>query len=123
MLLAGLVAIAAAVLLVINIRQTRRSREYVQPDKATLHYSAVQIICGDCSGDGLMPLKTFMDQHGRCERCGGASYILASERGLFLRRSMVKHGLYVVANEPAEKPAVEPATADLETVPRIKIAV
>lgn len=39
---------------------------------------AVQIICGDCAGDGRQPLRTCLDRHGRCAQCGGSSYLLAS---------------------------------------------
>ncbi len=40
---------------------------------------AVQIICGDCSGDDARPLRTCLDSTGRkCEQCGGTSYTLAS---------------------------------------------
>jgi hypothetical protein len=38
----------------------------------------VQIICGDCSGDGLIPYKTYLDHLGNCHQCGGHSYELAS---------------------------------------------
>ena len=38
----------------------------------------IQIICGDCSGDADRPIKTYLDLHGNCARCGGRSYILAS---------------------------------------------
>ena len=43
----------------------------------------VQIICGDCSGEGLTAYKTFLNQSGNCERCGGHSYILASSLALY----------------------------------------
>lgn len=38
----------------------------------------VQIICGDCAGDGLIPYKTYLDHKGNCQQCGGHSYELAS---------------------------------------------
>ena len=118
MFLVGMIAIVAATFIVLNVKTNIRRREYVQADKPTLHYSAVQIICGDCSGEGISPLKTFMDRHGHCELCGGASYILASERGLSLRHALAQRGLHVVVAEPveAERPRLEP-------VPQMKIAV
>ena len=116
MYLAGLVVIAAAALLFINLKQTRRRQDYVHPEKAALHYSPVQIICGDCAGDGIAPMKTFMDRAGKCERCGGVSYVLASERGLMLRRSLAQRGLHVVAGESPEK-------AHAEAAPPLKLAV
>lgn len=118
MYLIGLIAIASTALLVYNVMTTQRRRDYVEPDKPSLHYSAVQIICGDCAGDGIIPMKTFMDRHGHCERCGGASYILASERGLWMRHSMAQHGLRVVSEQPSEV-----AAPRLEPVPQMKIAV
>ena len=39
---------------------------------------AVQIVCGDCSGDEARPIKSYLDRHGRCAHCGGSSYALAS---------------------------------------------
>lgn len=38
----------------------------------------IQIICGDCCGDSDRPLKTYLDQLGRCVQCGGRAYVLAS---------------------------------------------
>jgi hypothetical protein len=38
----------------------------------------IQIICGDCCGDSHWPVKTYLDQFGRCVQCGGRAYVLAS---------------------------------------------
>ena len=38
----------------------------------------VQIVCGDCAGEGLIAYKTYLDNKGNCEQCGGHSYELAS---------------------------------------------
>jgi hypothetical protein len=43
----------------------------------------VQIICGDCSGDGDHPVKTYLDRLGKCGQCGGRSYVLASVCGRY----------------------------------------
>jgi len=118
MFLVGVIAIVAAMFVLFNVKTNIRRRDYVMADKPTLHYSAVQIICGDCGGEGISPLKTFMDRHGHCERCGGASYILASERGLWLRHALAQRGLHVVVTEP-----VEVEHPRLEPVPQMKIAV
>ena len=40
--------------------------------------AAVQIICGDCSGENDTPLRTFLGEQGNCLKCGGYSYVLAS---------------------------------------------
>jgi hypothetical protein len=42
----------------------------------------VLIICGDCSGDGLIARKTVLGANGRCEACGGNNYVLASAFGV-----------------------------------------
>src|SRR5512144_1667536 len=41
----------------------------------------VLIICGDCAGEGRLPARTYLDRSGRCARCGGHSYLLASVAG------------------------------------------
>ena len=122
MFLIGLIAIISASLLLFNMQLSRKRSKFVTPDKPTLHYSAVQIICGDCSGNSLIPFKTFMDRHGHCERCGGASYILASDRGMHARRLFAR-GLTVVPNEIPERAQPEIAHPALEPVPQMKIAV
>jgi hypothetical protein len=86
MLVLAIFAIAAAVIATTQLGYARHRREYVTSHRTALHYSPVQIICGDCSGDGLIPERTFMDRFGRCERCGSHSYMLASERAMHLRR-------------------------------------
>lgn len=48
-----------------------------QPAREILRLG-VQIICGDCCGDSARPVKTYLDQFGKCEQCGGRSYVLAS---------------------------------------------
>jgi hypothetical protein len=121
MYLASLIAIAATMWFYYNLKNGRRRQDYVQnTERASLHYSPVQIICGDCSGEGVSPRKTFMDRSGKCDHCGGASYVLASERGLMMRRSMAQRGLYVVASDASEKPHTEPVA---EPVTPLKIAV
>jgi hypothetical protein len=50
-----------------------------RPDLVTM---GVQIICGDCSGEGRIPAKTYLDRNGSCSRCGGRSYVLAANCAL-----------------------------------------
>ena len=52
----------------------------VRPSIPTL---GIQIICGDCSGDGEIPAKTFMDRVGKCNQCGGTSFVVASTRAIY----------------------------------------
>jgi len=63
--------------------------EYLVQPRAVLPVLGVQIICGDCSGLEVQPIKTYMDHRGRCENCGSKSYMLASRRGseMNLRRA------------------------------------
>src|SRR5215470_9136080 len=49
---------------------------------STMVALGVQIICGDCAGDGETPRKTYLDQSGRCSVCGGQSFLLASTAAL-----------------------------------------
>jgi hypothetical protein len=51
----------------------------VEDRSSALLTVAVQIVCGDCAGDGERPIRTCLDQSGRCARCGGTSYVLASD--------------------------------------------
>lgn len=39
----------------------------------------VQIVCGDCGGDALFPLKTLLTSDGYCSRCGGRNFVLAAK--------------------------------------------
>jgi hypothetical protein len=56
------------------------SAQLAQPRPGVLMIG-VQIICGDCSGEDLRPIKTYLDQSGNCARCGGSSYLLAAAVG------------------------------------------
>lgn len=41
--------------------------------------TAIEIICGDCAGDELLPLRTKLRSDGRCAVCGGRSYVPAAK--------------------------------------------
>ena len=85
MIALALIVVAAAIYLGFTLTANRKRARFVSGERATLHYSAIAIICGNCSGEERIPLKTFMNRHGACEVCGGDSYILASHRGAYLR--------------------------------------
>jgi hypothetical protein len=51
----------------------------------------VQIICGDCCGEGESPRKTYLDRSGNCSQCGGRSYILASTRIVYAQQIIDSH--------------------------------
>jgi hypothetical protein len=50
-----------------------------QPFVSERRATQTMIICGDCSGDGLLPRKTFQTGDERCDGCGGRSFVLATE--------------------------------------------
>jgi hypothetical protein len=84
MLISAILILAAAVYVGFSIEASRRRDKTVRSERAPLHYSAVQIVCADCAGDSLIPVRTFVNRHGFCDRCGGSSYVLASTRGAYL---------------------------------------
>jgi hypothetical protein len=49
----------------------------------------IQIICGDCSGDAVSPVKTYLDRSGTCAQCGGRSFMLASTRIVYAHQQML----------------------------------
>lgn len=59
--------------------------------RSTMLMLGIQIICGDCSGQGDLPIKTYCDRYGRCAQCGGRNYILASQRVLYAQQLMREH--------------------------------
>jgi hypothetical protein len=51
--------------------------------RAYLKTLGVQIICGNCAGEGELPVRTFLDVHGSCSQCAGTSYVPASTIGVY----------------------------------------
>jgi len=80
-----------------------RRRDYLS-ERRGLPVLGVQIICGDCSGEGARPIKTYMDLHARCATCGGKSFMLASRRGSGMdqRRAAMLLGRRSAGQEPAK---------------------
>lgn len=37
-----------------------------------------EIVCGDCAGDEMLPVRTHVTLNGECDNCGGRSFVLAS---------------------------------------------
>jgi hypothetical protein len=72
-------AIAAFTLYKFSYRRDENLLE-ARPSLPTL---GIQIICGDCSGDGEIPAKTFMDRAGTCNQCGGTSFVVAATRAIY----------------------------------------
>ena len=67
---------------------TRNKRTLSEPRAQRLTIG-VQIICGDCSGEGETPFKTYLDRTGNCAQCGGRSFMLASSRIVYAQQQMV----------------------------------
>jgi hypothetical protein len=78
-----IVATAVALSLACAVLLKGRTADSAQLDQPRpgLLTIGVQIICGDCSGEGERPIKTYMNRYGSCSQCGGASYLLASAVG------------------------------------------
>lgn len=73
--------------------------------RASIQTIGVQIVCGDCSGNDDLPLKTYLDRDGLCAQCGGRSYILASAR--FSRAQQVMMTRLLEHQSPTNQPFFE----------------
>jgi len=74
------ISLAVTLLVVLKTRKTDYAR--VDETRGALLMVGVQIICGNCSGEGESPVRTYMDRYGNCAQCGGHSYLLASSLAL-----------------------------------------
>ena len=79
----SLILLSLVCLMLIAVLKIRwnDSGQLLEP-RASVLSIGVQIICGDCSGDGERPMKTYLSRTGNCYQCGGHSYILASRHFL-----------------------------------------
>ena len=66
-----------------------RQKQTLSEPRAQRLTIGVQIICGDCCGEGETPVKTYLDRTGNCAQCGGQSFMLASSRILYAQQQMV----------------------------------
>lgn len=76
------IAVGSTVALILTgllVKATNSSSPQLQSRRSRVMMTAVQIVCGDCAGDGERPIRTCLDESARCELCGGRSYVLASE--------------------------------------------
>ena len=78
MLSIGLAIGFAIILACLILISQKVDRSQLTELRATSPLRKIQIICGDCSGNEGQPRRTFVDRMGRCEECGGSSYVLAS---------------------------------------------
>ena len=75
-IVATLIALSLACLVLIKSRVADPTQlDQARPALLTM---GVQIICGDCSGEGDKVVKTYLNRYGSCSQCGGNSYLLAS---------------------------------------------
>lgn len=75
-LMATAMALGLACIVLLKSR-TADPEQLVQP-RAPMMTVGIQIICGNCSGEGARPVKTYLNQYGNCAQCSGRSYLLAS---------------------------------------------
>ena len=108
----ALVVTALAVVSVLLTTHKTDPAQLVEP-RAGIPVLGIQIICGDCGGDGISPRRTYLDRFGNCSECGGYSYVLASSlywQAAATRRSVdigaVKGRLLPFKVERTEKIAV-----------------
>ena len=74
------IALVMTWVLVLKVRRNETTR--LDETRGALLMVGVQIICGNCSGDGESPNRTYLDRYGNCAECGGHSYLLASSLAL-----------------------------------------
>ncbi len=74
--------VTTLVLSLIFMKTRKTDAAQLTQPRAPIPTLGVQIICGDCSGDNELPVKTYLDASGNCHQCGGHSYMLASSLAL-----------------------------------------
>jgi hypothetical protein len=114
-IVATVIALSLACLVLIKSRATDAAQlEQPRPGLITV---GVQIICGDCSGENELPIKTYLNRYGSCSECGGNSYLLASAvamHTLFARATRMRdaqvassHGRVLPFEAPASRSSRE----------------
>lgn len=100
-----------------------KPRVYISSRDVTVHGqrgpTSTQIVCGDCSeradekGDvDLLPVRTFLSMDGRCYTCGGASFVIASELCLALRRTIERRRWSGRERSSSQRQQVSPGLPD-----------
>ncbi|MFY9606998.1 MAG: hypothetical protein WAU45_00115 [Blastocatellia bacterium] len=115
------VAIALALTWVLVLKVRRTDPERLDETRGALLMVGVQIICGNCSGEGDSPNRTYLDHYGNCAQCGGHSYLLASS--LALNSAALKAARLVQAHSAASHGRVLPFEARTRGSRSEKIAV
>lgn len=112
-IVATVIALSLACIVLIKSR-AGDSSQLNQPRPAVLTIG-VQIICGDCSGEGEHAVKTYLNRYGNCSQCGGSSYLLASAvamnslvtRSVRVRDAQIahSHGRVLPFEAPGSRPS------------------
>jgi hypothetical protein len=66
-IVASVVALGLACVVLIKSRVTDSAQ--LNQSRPSLLTIGVQIICGDCSGEGDQPVKTYLNEYGGCSHC------------------------------------------------------
>lgn len=91
LIIAPAMAIGLALTYVVMRRFRVEDPAQLSEPRTAIPTMGVQIVCGDCAGDEFRPLKTYLDRHGKCERCGGHSYLLAANLAINVVRARFPH--------------------------------
>lgn len=78
MLIITATVIIALVIVSIVLTSHKPDESQLSEPRASLPVVGIQIVCGNCAGDELRPMRTYLDRFGNCAQCGGQSYLLAS---------------------------------------------
>jgi len=94
-------AVIIGILTFVLTRNLERSNgQSLQEPRSEKLSMGVQIVCGDCGGDGESAARTYLSRSGRCETCGGTSYVLASSLAMSAALARASHsGRRVLAFE------------------------
>jgi|SRR6185503_8103398 hypothetical protein len=109
-IVATVIALSLACLVLIKSRAAD-SAQLEQPRPGLLKVG-VQIICGDCSGENDLPIKTYLNRYGSCSECGGTSYLLASAVAMnaLMSRAMRMRGAQVASSNGRVLPFEAPGS-------------
>jgi DnaJ-class molecular chaperone len=72
------ITVAVTLTCIVLMRGRQADPGQLSEPRTALLTVGVQIICGNCSGEGEHAIRTYLDRRGNCSQCGGRSYLLAS---------------------------------------------
>jgi hypothetical protein len=125
MMISVLAIVIALGLTALIISREHRGVAQLRGARTPLIKVGVQIICGDCSGDAEKPRRTCLDLFGRCEDCGGTSYVLASSLAVSASHHLLHSqtlpaaagsvGRILPFHSPASKRSASPLSGEVAT--------